>query len=659
MTATGEPSRQMLDGRIEDGASTPTASPRIAYIPALDGLRGVAVIAVFVYHAGHLKGGYLGVDLFFVLSGFLITSLLLAEGATTGGIGLVRFWGRRARRLLPALGLTLIGVGVYARFVAFPSELQRIRWDGVATLAYVANWREVFTTVDYESLFLAPSPLNHTWSLAIEEQFYLVWPLVFVGLVALASRRGLSRHRLATATLVVSLGLGAASLGTGLVLGVSGDWNRVYFGTDTRAVALLIGAALAAATARFGVAPQGRPRRMLEAFGAIGVVTLTAAWFLLPDGSWFLRHGGLALCSVAAMLVIAAVSHPQAGPLAVLLSWRPLRAVGLISYGMYLYHWPIIVWLNRDRTGLDGWELIAVQLAVTLVISAASFVLVERPIRHRRIWPVRAAVMTPLAGFVGCAAIVFVSTAGYLPLDAPRVPASQAVPLPSANGARIMVVGDSVADFIAAEGIVYLRADPQPTVLNLAVQGCSEPPTSQFRYPDGTISHDFAIHCDNGWDNRARTFKPDFVVYGTVGAAAAELDHDGQWLAPCSVGYRDWVAARIAELATRFGRSGATLVVLTTVPEDRRSRTAADYQAYLDGNACWNAALRNAVKVAPTKVKLVDLAREFCTDDRACLLHTADGSAAREDGAHYRGRAAQIIGKIILGRLGIAASLPG
>src|SRR4051812_35424451 len=150
--------------------------------PALDGIRGVAVAAVLLFHAGHLRGGYLGVDLFFTLSGFLITSLLLAEARAHGTVRLGAFWSRRARRLLPALGVLLIGVALYARLAARPDELDRIRWDGVWTALYAANWRAVVAKASYWSMFTAPSPLQHTWSLAIEEQFYLVWPIIVVAI---------------------------------------------------------------------------------------------------------------------------------------------------------------------------------------------------------------------------------------------------------------------------------------------------------------------------------------------------------------------------------------------------------------------------------------------------------------------------------------------
>ncbi len=661
MTILGQSTRRRPAGTTAagttDSAAIDAAAPTIAYVPALDGLRGLAVAAVVAFHVGHLKGGYLGVDLFFVLSGFLITSLLLAEAHGTGRVALVRFWERRARRLLPALAVMLVIVAAYARFAAYPSELHRIRGDGIATMLYVANWREVFRQVGYWMLFVSPSPLNHTWSLAIEEQFYLLWPLLFVALVVVLRRRSRSTTALATGVGVLCAVLAAASLAATLWIGRNDSWDRVYYGTDTRAFALLVGAALAAVRARSSAVSTGRARRTLETGGLIAFAALMIAWVRLGEESWVLRHGGLAACSVAGALVIAAASHARRGPLAKALAWTPLRWLGLISYGVYLYHWPVIVWLDAKATGLSGASLIALQIVVTLTIAIASYHLVEQPIRHSRTWPRLTTIAVPTIGFAVVISLLGVSTIGYLPLESPRVP-SGSPPRPAADGPPIMVIGDSVADFVTKEGIIYLRSNPQPDVVNQTIQGCSEPPTDVIRYRSGETSRAFTRHCDGGWDAQARRFDPDYVVYMTVGVSDGEVRAGGEWLHPCSDGYRDLVAARIEDLAERFAGVGATLAVVTAVPEDPRSRDELAYRRYLDANACWNAAVRHAAASARRPVVLIDLADQFCTD-RECRLDTPDGSAEREDGAHYRGRAAQIIGKEILAKLKIEAELPG
>jgi peptidoglycan/LPS O-acetylase OafA/YrhL len=212
-----------------------TPSGRIEHHPALDGLRGAAVAAVVVFHAGYLRGGYLGVDLFFTLSGFLITSLLLGEIRTNGTVRFREFWARRARRLLPALALLFVGVALYARLAARPDELDQIRWDGIWTALYAANWRAVIAKTSYWTMFSTPSPLQHTWSLAIEEQFYLVWPCAMF----VFARRA---RNVARTTAIVSATL--AALGSAwLVFGYDPRHaSRSYYATDTRVASILFGA---------------------------------------------------------------------------------------------------------------------------------------------------------------------------------------------------------------------------------------------------------------------------------------------------------------------------------------------------------------------------------------------------------------------------------
>ncbi|MGZ8763999.1 MAG: acyltransferase family protein, partial [Acidimicrobiia bacterium] len=300
--------------------------PSIRHIPALDGLRGAAICGVLLFHGGHLTGGFLGVDLFFVLSGFLITSLLLVEAGSRlhAPIRLGAFWARRARRLLPALGGLLVGIAVYAVVFARPTELAQIRGDALATVFYGANWRAVGATHDYWSLFSAPSPLQHTWSLAIEEQFYLVWPLVFVGLLAWCGRA-------IAATVFVVATLGALGSAAAMwLLFDPGSTARAYYGTDTRAAGILLGAALAGLL-RWRGSCRGRLARIgLESAGLVAFAGLVIAWTRLDGQATVLYRGGLFACGLAAVVVIAAAVHPVPGPIARVLSWRPLCLLGLV-----------------------------------------------------------------------------------------------------------------------------------------------------------------------------------------------------------------------------------------------------------------------------------------------------------------------------------------
>ncbi len=225
-------------------------------------------------------------------------------------------------------------------------------------------------------MFRTPSPLEHTWSLAIEEQFYLVWPLVFVGLLAWWKRRT------PEAVLVVALVGAAASTLLMVLLYDPASPSRVYYGTDTRATGILLGAALAAGLALRGPARSRAGRTALEVAGWVGLATLALAWTQLGGDSGTLYRGGFLVCGVAAVLVIATAVHPQRGLLGAALGFRPLCLLGIISYGVYLWHWPVDLVLDADRTGVDGWPLFALQTAVAIGIAVASYRLLERPVRR-------------------------------------------------------------------------------------------------------------------------------------------------------------------------------------------------------------------------------------------------------------------------------------
>ena len=636
--------------------STSSERPRIAHVPALDGLRGIAVAVVVLFHVGHLRGGYLGVDLFFVLSGFLITSLLLVEGRGTGGVALARFWERRARRLLPALGVMLVGVGVYARFVAQPDELRRIRWDGLATLFYVANWREVFAGSDYWAMFRAPSPLEHSWSLAIEEQFYLVWPLVFVGLLALVRwRRGRGADwSLSGAALAVSGSLAVLSLMASAVFQRIDGWNRVYFGTDTRAFAILVGAMTAALTARATGPLSGRRRWVAEGSGLVGAGGLVLAWAFLAGGTWTVQHGGLAACSVAGALVIGTVANVPDGVAARVFAFAPLRWLGLISYGVYLYHWPLIVWLTPTRVHLHGWPLAGVQVGATLAVSIASYFLIEQPVRHGSGWRPRTNVAAPAAGFAVAALLVVASTAGYRAPDVP-VQGSTKVTVPEqVGGARIMVIGNSVANFLAKEGLTQLRSTPQFGLRNEALIGCSYPGSDSYYERNGTFSTGFIFTCDNGWAKQAARYRPDYVIYTRNELHAIRVHHNGKYIDTCSAEFHDWYVSLLVTDAQQFAKVGAKLVLVTTFPRARNTISFETIEESVASAWCNNDVLKDVAKRLPNEVVLVDIADRFCKQDGACHQRL-DGALLRPDGGHFRGEGAVAMSRLILREIGIEA----
>lgn len=354
------------------------------YVPGLDGLRAVAVLCVIAYHINipWAKGGMLGVGVFFTLSGYLITDLLLDHYRRRGDLGLGQFWLRRARRLLPALFLMLIVVSVWVALFD-TSQLDSVRRQVISAALYFANWSTIAAHASYFARFSQPLPLDHLWSLSIEEQFYLVWPW----LLALALWISPSRVWL---TFLALAGAAASAVVMGHLYHPGYDPTRVYEGTDTRAFELLIGCALAAVRPtrfpRGSREPIGRVL-LLDLFGVAGLVTIfVLVWRTTPFSS-FLYPVGFLLLSVATVAVIAAVVH-SASALGALMGSRPLRWIGVRSYGIYLWQWPIVVLWGQSSTHVQ-WGRAALQLAATLVVASLSWRYLEEPIRRGalgRLW---------------------------------------------------------------------------------------------------------------------------------------------------------------------------------------------------------------------------------------------------------------------------------
>jgi peptidoglycan/LPS O-acetylase OafA/YrhL len=370
------------------------------YRPGLDGLRALAVVGVLLYHAGlrWMPGGLLGVDLFFVISGFLITSLLIAELQRSGRIALAAFYGRRARRLLPALAVVL-AVTVAAMALFHSGDLARFRGDLLASVGYVTNW---WFIVHHQSYFVAsgrPSPFQQLWSLAVEEQFYILWPLGFLALwKSLTRARSLVGARGWTAarslTRIGWYAVGAASLSAGWMayiavrenLPYGADSSRVYFGTDTHASGLLLGVAAAAfLAALYGPLWERRPGPAARrAFDLAGVAALVAAsWAMLRTNEFSpgLYRGGFLLFAAAAAVAVTAVSRPG-GFLAKVLGSKPGRWIGTRSYGLYLWHWPVFVYTRPQLdVPLTGTANVMLRIALTVALAETSYRLVERPLR--------------------------------------------------------------------------------------------------------------------------------------------------------------------------------------------------------------------------------------------------------------------------------------
>ena len=348
------------------------------YMPGLDGLRAIAVLAVLAYHLdpGWAPGGLLGVGVFFTLSGYLITDLLLGQREATGRIQLGDFWLRRARRLLPALFLMLAVVVAWVTLLD-RSELPSLRGDVLAAVAYVSNWWNIVRDASYFARFGPPPPLDHLWSLAVEEQFYLIWPwLLLLGL-----RFVPGRYRLAGLTLA---GAALSAIAMALIYQPGVDPTRVYEGTDTRAFGLLVGAALAMVWPSRELGADRinvRRRLLLDSVGVAGLVVIALLILRTSEYSPSLYKGGIVLLSVATVALVAALVHP-ASWLGVAVGWTPLRWLGVRSYGIYLWHYPIIVLTAPSLNGKASLTLQLIQVVATVAVAALSWQYFEEPIRR-------------------------------------------------------------------------------------------------------------------------------------------------------------------------------------------------------------------------------------------------------------------------------------
>ena len=364
---------------VDTTAPTPprkprSVDPRGARLAGLDGLRAIAVLAVILYHLGSgiLPGGYIGVDVFFVISGYLITGLLMREKDSSGSIGLAGFWMRRARRLLPALGL-VVAVSASAALVIGGNPLVHLGRQMLDAVTFSSNWLSIAASQSYFDE-TSPELFRNLWSLAVEEQFYLAWPLVVLLLLAVRSRR-------ARMSIVVTIAVCSAVAMA--ILFSAGDPTRVYYGSDTHSFGLAIGAALAVLHRDWPATTGAFARRVLPALSALAVAAIVALTVVLPADAPVTYHGGLVLVAALTALAIAGAVISRVGTT---LDSRPLRWIGARSYGLYLWHWPVWVLVTDAfpqlvRAG-TGWIPGALTLAITVIVATASFRFVEEPI-HR------------------------------------------------------------------------------------------------------------------------------------------------------------------------------------------------------------------------------------------------------------------------------------
>jgi peptidoglycan/LPS O-acetylase OafA/YrhL len=642
-------------------------------IPALDGVRGLAVLGVVAHHLDALPGGYLGVDAFFVLSGFLITGLLIDEASaspsTERPISLGAFWTRRAKRLLPALGALLLVVVVVERWVITGGmRVADLRNETIAAVLYVFNWQQINDGVDYWSTFDTPSPLRHMWSLAIEEQFYVLWPLLVVGAALFARRR---KWSVGSAIGWAAAGLALTSVVWSQVLFDPRNALRSYYGTDVRVAAILFGATVAVLVRR-SPTPSPAAQRRLAGLGALTVAPIAWAWISLDGESDWLYRGGLAATGLATAFVMFVVVQAPSSLLARGFSLPVLRWFGTISYGLYLWHWPLIVWLTPARVGIDGWQLLSLRLAASLAVTMLSYWLIEQPIRHSRWtgkvttrWSVAGAVIIVASAAIGVTATTddrvqagtrdttpiptlptttttttSTITASTLPsatTEPVTAPVSTAVPLtttstssttvpPAPGFERLLVVGDSGAYFLG-EPITQVADDV--TVVQRGQVGCGVltdgggVETAVGFLPDAAECASFPTRLlsDVG------AFQPTDVVFVYSWPGNGEREIDGVLVDPCQATFATAYERQLAALVAAAGSTGARVVV-ADVPYFTGPDGAT---AFVETTDCLNQSIERAVGID----NVVPLASWVCPGG-ACLLQV-EGETLRADGLHFEG----------------------
>ncbi len=635
---------------------------QLGYRPALDGLRAVAVIAVMLYHGGvsWAAGGFLGVDVFFVLSGFLITSLLVKEWRRTGRVDVIAFWLRRARRLLPAMILVLVAVAGF--FFVTSQQQPLLRGDALATLAYVSNWWFMVSDQSYFAQFIEPSPLRHTWSLAIEEQFYLVFPLL---LVVLLGRLRMSLQGVRALVLIGAIG--SAVLMAVLYEPLT-DPSRVYYGSDTRAQALLIGVALALTRSLHSPAMplftriHGRLFRLpgpgLWGWLALGGLVAMFGWS--RELAAWMYLGGFTLAAVLAAVLIASVSQVPGSPLARMLSLRPVVAVGVVSYGLYLWHWPVYVVLGHQRTGLDGPMLLALRFAVTGLLAYLSYRLVEEPIRtqrlQRRFTPTqwRRAVAGTLAALV--ATLLWAAPSA--------VPASLA-PIGEVAGSRPAPVPDSQGRLVEA----FLLGDSQSYGLRNyfgnRVDGLSISGSTQLgcgtllpeRHLDGQTYPNLpaCAEWEPRWTQEVARDRPDLVVLMLGLGELYDRRVAGKVVEFGTEEYRDWLYDEIDRrrdlVAGHAGGFALTTALCMKISADATNPTTS--VANDPERLGWlNEAIRSYGEAHP-EVSVIDLFGSVCTNG---YTEQVDGITLRDDGLHLNEQGAALVWQRIAPAMIAAAS---
>jgi peptidoglycan/LPS O-acetylase OafA/YrhL len=622
---------------VADHETTAQAeSGKERFFPGLEGLRGLAVLAVLFFHGGFdwAKGGFLGVSTFFTLSGYLITSNVLRSALSNGGLNLRSFWLRRFRRLMPAALTAILLAAIYTILAGDPLQRQNFFGDSVSSLFYVANWHLIFSGQAYADLFAQPSALLHFWSLAIEEQFYLFFPLIaFLGLVRLRWNRlqfGSALAVLFLISLVCTLGLGLSD-------------NAIYLGTVTRMGEILVGSLLAVVLTEVRTRSVAEDRisigPLLAGLGLFGLIVSVIAYVTVDQSSQWLYSGGLTLFSLVSLSLMLGAMTPL-GPARWLLASAPLRRLGLISYGVYLYHWPIFLWLSPTNTGLSDGVLFIPRVAIAIGLASLSFRFIESPIRSGgRILdlpPVRTAGVA-IACLLGISFLI-TSTAPPPTFDFAADEASlrneTAQSSVDSVGSRpvIALFGDSTMISIY-KGLVRTSAKggPLKTRGGAAKLGCGLVGTMEIQRQSES-PHLPSEECQwkRIWsDYYAKAVSPPQICgvsFGPWDVRKHRFPGSDEWLHPGDKKYDEVLEAHVLESSDFLLSKGCRVVWITSVPTAAgKSGANAEVASHPEWQISMNETVKKAVAKRKGTVGVVDFAKWYASTPRPDATNRPDG----------------------------------
>jgi peptidoglycan/LPS O-acetylase OafA/YrhL len=660
-------------------------------VTALDGLRAFALLIIIGYHFGvaRFQGGFFSLDIFYVLSGYLITGLLVGEWARAARIRLGAFWARRARRLLPALAVVLVVVTLVVRFT-YPAGLYPdLRMADLSALFYFSNWWQIAASGNYFVATGAISPLTHTWSLAVEEQFYLVWPLVVLAVLHLArsvARRTAGRVDRGVEALAAISAVGVVASASEMAwrYGPRANITRLYFGTDTHAQSILVGAVLACTLTLVqrrrglaGMAPvaTSRPARVgLTALGLAGLAGTVVLTTTMTGTSPSAYRGGFLLSALSAAALITGAVCVAGGPIARVLSVRPMVWMGTVSYGAYLWHYPVDIELDAARTGLHGVALLAVRVLATFALAAASYYLVERPVMEGVFWRTLTAAGPALAALAATVVVVVAGTVVPVAAAVPvrtvdTIPIGERQALEAANAftsdpVRFLLVGDSLA---VTTGLGLVRgsvAEFGVRVINKGVLGCDLDNLDAVSSGQRDIPVSDCRHWQTLWGGEVARYHPEVV--GLLAGRWDITDHllDGSVVSIDQSAWNHHLEAEMNQVVAVASAGGAR-VVLFTMPYLDPPQEAPDGSTYPENRNSrvdeYNAILARVAARHPGEVTVIDLNRIL--DPSGRFQSVIDGVTVRwADGIHVTKAGGQWIEPSVLptiAQLGLDARASG